>query len=818
MHLSINQLANIVNGESFIFDDGDQLIDFKVTTDSRKYFTPSETVFFAIKGSNWDGHSFIPDLIEQGLNCFVIEDKELVSEKANFILVNNSVSALQELAKYHREQFNIPIIGITGSYGKTIVKDWFDVIAKDSFTICKSPKSYNSQIGVPLSLLHLDESNDLGVFEVGVSKKGEMAAHQHMLNCNIGLITNIGQAHASGFSSIEEKLDEKLTLFSKVDRLIYCSNYSLIEDSLRTRNLETISWGKRTEDTYRVNWQKYNGYSFITIDSDNQNIELEVTFTLDFELEDLLHTIVLALETGVSVKQIKTRVPLLEGTGRRMEVIQGLNNCTILSDFHSADISTLEIALDFQRSSDRSNYVAIISDLADFDEDDSKVKKAIGLIKTYHFDQIVLIGKHWKRYEQLIRESWPNAKVYEKTDQFLHSFNQLDYINSSILLKGRPNFGFKRIQQKLDTCYHDVCLEVNLSSVRHNLEYFRSKVASETKIMAMVKADSYGSGGVEIASYLESLNIDYLAVAYLDEGVQLRKAGVKAPIMVMNVNIDEHFPLLSDYQLEPEIHSIIQFESLVRILEDLNIVYPFPIHLKLETGMNRLGLQEDELSILIEELKNSKSIIVKSIFSHLIASDDLAKTGLSKVQKSRYDKMSLKILDAIDYKPIQHILNTSGIINLATYQMNMVRLGIGLYGYSLDHSTHLEPAISWKARVIQVKSLKKGDLVGYGGENAVIEDCNIAVINVGYADGFRRGLGNANTSVEVNGKSYPTIGNVCMDLFFVLLDSSDNVKEGDVAIIMQQDQLYTVSDTLNTIPYEILSGISSRVKRKYVFD
>ncbi|MFP4663229.1 MAG: bifunctional UDP-N-acetylmuramoyl-tripeptide:D-alanyl-D-alanine ligase/alanine racemase [Bacteroidales bacterium] len=790
-----------------------------ILTDSRSLINPGTCLFFAIPGLQYDGHDFIDDLYKAGVRAFVTEKlPSLLHKDAAYLHCNEVVECLQQLMAHHRSNFVIPVAAITGSNGKTIVKEWFAQILSKDRKVCRSPKSYNSQIGVPLSLALLDESDQTAVFEAGISRPDEMEKLEKIIRPDIALLTNLGEAHQENFESSENKLREKLRLFSNCTTAILPFDDPKIPEVWKSLypafQGKLISWAfHNPEAEFQVACDTGKSSSKIHIVSEKLSLSFDIPFIDRASGENAVSTALLLHACGLDKKFIEQNMPGLQPVAMRLELKHGIHNCTIINDSYNADINALRIAIDFAERQNKQGIVLILSDILESGTDKNALYKEIaGLINTNErIDMFVGVGRDLKDSAAYFSD---DARFFPSTQAFLDSGLWHSFRNQSILLKGARPFRFENISSVLELKAHQTLLEIKLEAVTHNLRYFRSRLNPGVKMMVMVKAFSYGSGSVEIGRHLQNQAVDYLGVAIADEGVELRKAGVHIPIIVMNPQPGS-FDLLFEYKLEPEVYSLAVLQSLTAHIHRQGIPY-LGIHLKLDTGMHRLGIGEDELSACLEHLKNTGSLHVKSVFSHLAGSDVPSLDDFTEKQIACFHRMYAKLQDSLGASPLRHIANTNGIIRFPGAQLDMVRLGIGLYGISAEENEHLEKTTVFRTKIISIKHLKKGESVGYNRAGIIRRASDIALIPVGYADGLNRQLGNGKWKVEINNRLYPTIGDVCMDMCMLDITGSD-IREGDDAIIFGgMQQVEDMAEQLETIPYEILTGISQRVKRVYL--
>jgi Alr-MurF fusion protein len=797
--------------------------------DSRRIIFPSSSLFFALKGPRRDGHSYIADLYSRGVKMFVVTEAQEEDKYPGgiFLIVRDSLVALQQLTAYHRKQFSIPVIGITGSNGKTIVKEWLNQLLEDKYRIVRSPKSYNSQIGVPLSVWPMNETHDLAIFEAGISQVGEMDKLQRVIQPRIGIFTNIGEAHSENFMSIRQKVNEKLRLFTDVEALIYCKDEPELHQSVaglwQQRNmgssipLQLLNWSTVSSDAYLqiLTIYKDEGNSLITASWKEKTIDITIPFTDDASIENAIHCWCLLLYLGISPEQLKQKFWTLEAVAMRLELKTGINHCSIINDSYSADLNSLKIALDFMVQQNQfDKRTVILSDILQSGKSEKSLYEEIALsLKERQVNRLIGIGEKISQHQQMFRQQGvADCLFYRNVEEFKRDFSHLSFKEEIILLKGARVFEFEQIDQLLQQQVHQTVMEVNLGALISNLKYYQQSLSPGTKLMVMVKAFAYGSGSFEIANVLQYHKVDYLAVAYADEGVELRKAGIQLPIMIMNPD-DSAFEVMIQHNLEPEIFSPSLLQRFSQYLKKQGI-QQYPVHIELETGMNRLGFAEEELGLLFEILKTDQ-IKIQSIFSHLVASEDSEQDTFTREQAERFLKMAVQIESKISYPVLKHIANTSGISRHPGLQMDMVRLGIGLYGID-KHKKNLVEVSTLRSTVAQVKRLKATDTVSYGRKGTVERDSVIATIRIGYADGYPRALSNGAGKIWIKGRLAPIIGAVCMDMTMIDVTDIPGVKEGDEVVIFGNElPVSELAQWAQTIPYEILTGVSQRVKRVY---
>jgi len=828
---TITDIASIVGGNLIqspepLHEHSESFIT-RLLIDSRKLNIADGTLFFAIKGERHDAHDFIPDLIAKGVRNFVVSSipnpQSLIPnpQSSNFILVEDTLHALQMLGAYHRSRFRIPVIGITGSNGKTIIKEWLYQLMREDQTIVRNPKSFNSQVGVPLSVWQMNEEHTFGIFEAGISKPGEMQQLAAIIQPTIGLFTNIGDAHNEHFLDHRQKVNEKLYLFEHVEALIYCKDYALIHEEVQKMGeggLKTLTWSRKGKAELQVGRiTKEENETEIQAVYNNDFISIRIPFIDDAAIENAIHCWMLMLYFGYVQDVIARRMAMLSPVAMRLELKEGINNCSIINDSYNSDLGSLTIALDFlEQQKQHPKKTLILSDILQSGKNEDNLYREVAeLVNKKSIDRLIGIGEAITR--QQVQFTIPKS-FYASTEQFLNGFNTGTFANETILLKGARTFGFEQISKVIQQKAHETVLEINLNAIVHNLNYFRSRLLPGTKIMAMVKAFSYGSGSFEIASVLQFHRIDYLAVAYADEGVELRKGGITMPIMVMNPE-EQSYDAMIQHNLEPEIYSfrvLGLFDDAVKRNADLN-KRPFPIHIKLDTGMHRLGFEEHDLNELMVRVKNNKRLYIKSVFSHLAASDEPVHETFTRNQVKKFADMSARLTTFFDYPILRHILNSAGVVNFPEAQFEMVRLGIGLYGIGANEKEQqkLQNVSTLVTSISQIKHIEKDDSVGYGRKEMAHKNLQIATVPIGYADGLSRKLGNRKGKMLVGNLAAPIIGNVCMDM--CMLDITGiPAKEGDEVIVFGEgNPITSLAKSMESIPYEVLTNVSRRVKRVY---
>lgn len=821
MPYSVQHIAQIIASSNT------ELVDANIEyllIDSRKIVFPNTSLFFALAGPRRDGHSYIKEVYERGVRNFVVSQKidTTLYPQANFLLVNYVLKALQTLATHHRSQFHYPVIGITGSNGKTIVKEWLYQLLQADENIVRSPRSYNSQVGVPLSVWQMQNQHTLGIFEAGISTVGEMDALANVIQSTIGILTNIGEAHSEGFANDAEKLEEKLQLFTHCQQLVYCKDALPVGvkiEALVNASTQLFSWSKKDIATVQITSEtKLHNQTEIDFNYQEKSFSIIIPFTDTASVDNAITCICTMLLKDIDTATIQTRLLQLQPVEMRMQLKKGVNNTYILNDSYSNDLSSLSIALDYlKQQSGNTNTTVILSDILQAGIADNKLYAMVANeLQQRNIHRFIGIGKAISKYWQAFTNI-EQTNFYNTTDDFLQQATHHQFSNDYILLKGARVFAFERINHWLEQKVHQTIMEINLSAMVHNVKQYQQKLLPTTKLMAMVKAFSYGSGSVEVARLLQFHKVDYLAVAYADEGVDLRKAGITLPIMVMNVD-EAGFDALVEHNLEPEIYSFNIYNSFQQYLLQQGI-QQFPIHIKLNTGMNRLGFEVDEAETLAKRLITQQTFVVKSVFSHLVASESAEHDGFTQHQAGLFDAACAVLEQHLPYTFIKHLANSSGIFRHPNLQYNMVRLGIGLYGVDSANGTelHLQPVATLKTNIAQIRTVKANDTVGYNRKGKVLRDSKIATIRIGYADGFNRQLGNGIGKVWLHHQLAPVIGNVCMDMVMIDVTDIANVQEGDeVEAFGKHLPIQQVAAWCNTIAYEVMTTISQRVKRVYV--
>ncbi|MCB0641575.1 MAG: bifunctional UDP-N-acetylmuramoyl-tripeptide:D-alanyl-D-alanine ligase/alanine racemase [Phaeodactylibacter sp.] len=790
--------------------------------DSRQVPFPKESLFFAVTGPMHDGHQFLAAAYHQGVRNFVVSKRALPHlPGGNILLVEDTVQSLQKLADHHRHQFDLPVIGITGSNGKTIVKEWLDQCLSPDLKVVRSPRSYNSQVGVPLSLWQMSAQDQLGIFEAGISKAGEMARIAPLIDCSIGLFTNIGDAHAAGFAGLSEKIQEKLALFEHAQILVYCRDHKAIHEAVAQRFpfKKTFQWSIHNEADLRLAPPLIeDANALLEAQVEGQHWQVRLPFTDRASIENAIHCWAVLLVLKYPMPLIKRRLESLEPVAMRMELKAGVQDCTLINDTYNADLASLKSALQFleQQEPDKERIV-IISDILENSLHPSEMYREVaGLLQQHQVNRLYGIGEAIRQVSDYL----PNAvkqQYFNTATELLQELQPPPFHSAVLLIKGARRFELERITRRLEAKDHQTVLEVDLNALRHNLQTYTQVLNPRTKTLVMVKADAYGSGAVKVARLMEYQQVDYLGVAYADEGVALRQAGIELPILVLNPG-SEHFDSIIRYRLEPEIYSLRQLQHFLQHLSGRST--PFPIHLKLETGMHRLGFEAEDMDELAEILQRHRDRIqVASLFTHLSASENPEEDSYSHQQADLFLQYSKLLSEALGYQPIRHVLNSSGILRFPEYHLEMVRLGIGLYGFDSAGQIqgNLQSVLTFKAGISQIKDLEVGETVGYSRKGLARQPMRIATISTGYADGLLRLAGNGRFKVLIRGQEAPTVGNICMDMSMVDVSHIPEVAVGDEVLLFGAAHPVTaLAEALQTIPYEVFTNISERVKRVYV--
>lgn len=793
--------------------------------DSRSLSSPLGIFFIAIPGERHDGHAYISDLYKRGVRAFLITkaNEKFIEEckEASFVVVNDALQALQMLASSHRNKFSFPVIAITGSNGKTIVKEWIWQLLRDEFSIVRSPKSYNSQVGVPLSIWNMSDADTLGIFEAGISRPGEMEKLNAIIQPDIVLFTNIGTAHDENFTDRNQKTKEKLTLAKNAKAIIYCKDDIVTHAEIKLLGVKSFTWSRKTKADLQISKvDKRKTETLIQAIYNNSFHDITIPFIDDASIENAIHCWALLLQMNHANEITLRRFAQLSPVAMRLEMKGGLNNCSVINDSYNSDVGSLSVALDFLNAQQQHpKRTLILSDiLQSGKKEDELYTEVASLAKSKGVQRFIGIGPALLRQKDRFADI--PSTFYSSTQEFINEFENSAFHNETILLKGARAFEFENIGKLLQQKSHETVLEIDLSAMVHNLNYVRSRLNSGTQLMCMVKAFSYGSGSFEIANILQFHRVNYLAVAYADEGSDLRRSGISLPIMVMNPEEQSYDTMIAN-KLEPEIYSfrvLQQFEEAARrYRKSRPEMEPVPVHIKFDTGMKRLGFAEEDLNELVVRLKNSKDLVVRSVFSHLVASDESQHDEFTRKQVKQFTKICEEMKKHFDYPFLRHILNSSGIMRFPDAQFEMVRLGIGLYGIATEDSDrkHLKNVSTLRTTISQLRQVNKGDTIGYSRKGVAEENMIVATVPIGYADGLHRVLSNGKGKMWVNNKPAHIVGNVCMDM--CMLDVTGiSCKEGDPVIVFDNDHsIEDVAKDMGTIAYEVLTNVSPRVKRVY---
>jgi alanine racemase len=817
-NLKVSTLLSILDGAPL--KDNFEADISHIAIDSRQIFHPSKTLFVALKGAKAEGSEYVPQLIDLGVRVFIVHQSYIKThfQEVLFIKVADTRLALQKIAKYERKLFDMPVVSIAGSNGKTIVKEWLGQVLAQKYAVAKSPKSYNSQVGVPLSIFGIETYHQVAILEAGISKVGEMQILEELIAPNLGIFTNLGTAHQEGFSSMEEKLQEKLSLFSNADFLIYCKDQKLVSSQIeQTFSKEKlISWSDQVGADFcrSVKTNERESRIFL-MKADLSAYTFQVPLTDQASLENVTHVIVAAMTLGQSNTSIQEGISHLKSIDMRLTLKTGLNDCLLIDDTYNNDLGGLKVALDFmQQQRKKRRKILILSDLLQQGSPSKVYQEVADLIASYAVDELIGVGEEVK----LLKEKFPDRfRGFSTTEDLLTNLPLSEFSNDLILITGARVFGFEQIVRKLQQGLHGTTLEINLNALTHNYNFYKKLLSKHTKVMVMVKAFAYGGGAIEIANHIQIMGADYLAVAFVDEGVALRNHGITLPIMVLNP-MEESLALCDEYQLEPVVFSIEFFRSLSQwcIYHQCEM----NVHLDMDTGMHRLGFDAADLEELSNLILENPQVKIASIYSHLVGADEEVHREFSLQQISNFIEMKDKILQLLPNQPLIHILNSAGIATFPEFQFGMVRLGIGLYGVELTgkFDGNLRSISTLKTTVSQVKTLLPGDTVGYSRNGVMPSGGKIATLAIGYADGYDRRFGNGKGYVIIRGMKAPVIGNVCMDMCMVDVTGIE-ANPGDQAVIYGEGiSLKELATSIGTIPYELLTNISTRVKRVYYLD
>lgn len=786
--------------------------------DSRKIISASSSLFFAIKGDRHDGHRYLKDLYDQGIRQFIVERTvdPLLFPGANILQVESSVQALQDIAAHHRSRFGFPVIGITGSNGKTIIKEWLSQLLSKDFTIVRSPKSYNSQVGVPLSVWQIDRQHTLGIFEAGISRPGEMERLEKVIQPSIGIFSNIGTAHDEGFTSRKQKISEKLRLFRNAAVLFYCADHAGIGQEVKEqlKGIQTFTWSRKGgSDVVVHEVRKDKGRSVVDLEHRNIRQSFILPFSDDASIENIMHCLCVMLYYKLETPEIQSRLNALQKVAMRLELKEGVNGCFLIDDTYNNDLAGLTIAVNFlEQQQRREAKTVILSDLLESGmEEDRLYKEIAALLSKKGIGKMIGIGETISRHKDLFG---PAARFYNSTDDFVKDLKQDSFRDEVILVKGARRFEFEKIVAQLQQKVHGTVLEVNLDALSANLNFYRSRLKPGTRLMVMVKASAYGSGSFEIANLLQFHRVDYLAVAYVDEGGALRENGISLPVMVMNPD-RQSFDKLFQYNLEPEIYSFKILQQFVDFLHQHN--RSGKIHLKFDTGMRRLGFEEKELDDLVSLIRKDNLVQVASVFTHLAGADEELHNDFSRGQLETFARMASKAEEKLGYKVLKHALNSAGIVRFPDAHMDMVRLGIGLYGIEANGllQEQIQTVGTLKTIISQIKHVRAGETVGYSRKGRAEKDSRIATIAIGYADGYSRRFSNGVGKVLVNGTLCPVIGNVCMDMTMIDVSGAQAAEGDEVIIFGKELSISALAQSIGTIPYEILTNVGERIKRVF---
>lgn len=822
---TIDTIIKIVNGT--VLQEGETLHIVHLVFDSRNISFPQSSLFFALHTSHQDGHQYLSDAYSKGVRCFIVDKGVNLNSLpgATVVKVVDTLKSLQELAAFHRTRFKIPVIGITGSNGKTIVKEWLYQLLHHDYNIVRSPKSFNSQIGVPLSVWQMNESHSLSIFEAGISKPGEMNTLADIIHPSVGVLTNIGEAHGENFKTDEEKLLEKLKLFGNASALVYNADDELIDNTIRRgafakyqNHTALINWGHAADAKLQLHQVvARDGRTMVDAVYDQQSFQLVLPFTDTASIQNCITCIGVMLYLGYKEDIIQQRLLQLHTVDMRLQLKHGINGCTIINDSYSADLTSLQLALQFLSQQQTGNKRSVI--LSDFMESGRRSEELYNIIahalQQHHIERVVAIGQQISSCLPKYLPEGIAISTFINTEAFLEKSKTADFQNETILVKGARIFRFERVVSLLETKIHQTRLEINLNALAHNLKQYQHLLQPDTKVMVMVKAFSYGSGSAEIANVLQFHRVHYLGVAYADEGLALRRNHITVPIMVMNAD-EESFASIIAHRLQPVLYTgsiLSKFEQAVKAA-GLN---EYPVHLEIETGMNRLGFHVDEAEALGKYFQEQRTLKVESVFSHLVASEDPLQDAFTQEQADKFNQAIFLLKQHIQYPFLKHIANSAAIVRHPHLQWDMVRLGIGIYGIEISSDKlELLPVASLRSTIAQLKHLEPGDTVSYNRRGIVKEKSVIATVRIGYADGYSRRLGNGVGKMYVNGHLAPVVGTVCMDMTMIDVTHVPDVKEGDEVVIFGKElPVQQLAAWMDTIPYEVLTSVSQRVKRIY---
>lgn len=815
---SLGEIAKLIDGQ--LIGRPDIAVE-NILHDSRVSTIPHGSLFLAIAGINHNGNKFVSEMYQKGVRCFLVSDSSLSFsdfKDAGFIVVQDTLNAFQELCAIHRKRFDIPVVGITGSNGKTVVKEWLSTLLEADFRIVKSPRSYNSQIGVPLSVWQMSEDSQIAIFEAGISKPHEMQSIAKIISPTHGVFTNIGSAHQENFTSLKQKTEEKASLFAGCKSVVYCKDQKIVHDVLegmhRKSNIGSLfSWSMFQDADLVIRMIKTTEKG-TEITGEFQGVEIGVMapFSDTASIENFICCWATILSLELPSIFVKKGAKLLQPVAMRLEMKEGINNCRIINDSYNSDLASLKIALDFMwRQPQLKKHTLILSDILQSGQSADKLYMEVSdLIKDKKQLRFIGIGPSISSCSEIFDD---NAIFFPSTDEFLAKVSSMEFSEELILVKGARYFHFERITAFLERKAHNTVLEIDLNSVVHNLNYFRSLLDSGTRIMVMVKAFSYGAGLDEIGSLLEFQKVDYLAVANADEGVVLRDAGIRIPVMVLSSDSSGYDSIIAN-DMEPVLYCLEDLKTFSSVVKQHGFS-SYPVHIEIDTGMHRLGFMERDINDLIDFFKNPGVLEIRSVFSHLAASDEKMNDAFTEQQISSFETITIRIKEELNVEFIRHILNSSGIERFPKAQYDMVRLGIGLYGISVENQSNLQCISSLKTRILQIKSLKKGESIGYSRKGILKRDSRIAILPIGYADGLSRKLSNARGSLYVNGCLAPVMGNVCMDMTMIDVTDCDARVGDEVVVFGKEHPIWNMARQLETIPYEVLTSVSQRVKRLY---
>lgn len=809
----IQELADILSAE--IIGNPTGLVE-EIYFDSRNIFQPNNGVFFDFDEFH-QSSQHLSDAYEKGIRVFVTSKVEDAERNAVYLIVKSPREALQTWAIYHRKQFKLKVIGITGSNGKTIVKEWLNQLLWRDFSIIRSPKSYNSQIGVPLSVLRITAGRNLGIFEAGISQPNEMSRLEKIILPKIGVLTHIGSAHLENFSSKKELIQEKIKLFKDAESIVYGADDVLVKDLIQEKypDKHLFSFGKSSGNSIQVlSISAESDGTTVKIRLDNESLSFKIPFKDQASIENILTTLTTILALRLDVKNYLSATFQLLPIEMRLEIKEAIRDSIVINDTFNSDLHSVKVALDVLAQQAFSHKSLVLTDILQSDLPVDRLYKQVAeWVNAYSIQDLILIGDTLPKYRDLFKA---DARTFRTTEAFFKTLSVQNVNNEAILLKGARSFELEKISAFLERKSHDTVLEINLQALVDNLKVFKSQLRPKTKMMAMIKANSYGAGSFEIAQTLEHYHIDYLGVAYADEGVELRKAGINAPILVMNPEQSSYGPII-DFKLEPEIYSLRVLKLFVERLKEKSMTHPYPIHLKINSGMNRLGFAQEDLDALMSYLKTERKVRVQSIFTHLATADMPEEKAFALKQLASFDAAYELISSTLNIRPIKHALNSSGIFNFPDHQYDMVRLGIGMYGVSEEEfiQKQLKNVATFRTVISQIKTIEKGKSVSYGRRFIADKTTTIATIPVGYADGIRRAFGQGVGEMLVAGQRVPVVGTICMDMLMLDVSGVDCIEGDEVIIFGENPTINELAQKIDSIPYEILTSISSRVKRIY---